>query len=165
MNHSLSLTVLAAGVIVLFTNGAESSPSLQTPAYSPLPLQAGLKCGLVDGQLVCGNKKSSNKHQDDNDDDDHDKGKKKKTGDDDASGLTECTIQSSNSGGGCKSGFKYVCEKMKSNKKCCGCVPDKSGTTADKATPPPNKDTNRTNNCDDAGNVLWGDYCYTNQQQ
>ena len=31
-----------------------------------------------------------------------------------------------NSGGGCKGGFKYVCEKLKSGKKCCGCVADKN---------------------------------------
>jgi hypothetical protein len=141
MNHSYSLTVLAAAAFVLFTNGAQSSPHLQTLGYSPLPLEAGLRCGLVDGQLVCGNK-SSGKHQDDDDDDDHNKGKKKKTKDD-ASGLTECTIQGGNSGGGCKGGFKYVCEKMKSGKKCCGCVVDKNAKSAEQ----PQKSTWR---CTDA---------------
>ena len=43
--------------------------------------------------------------------------------------LTECTIQQPGSGGGCKTGLKWVCEKMKSGKKCCGCVPDKSVQT------------------------------------
>lgn len=129
MNHSCSLAVLAVAAFVFFTNGAESSPHLQTPGYSPMLLEAGLRCQLVNGQLVCGNK-SGKKPQDDSDDDDHDKGKKKKT-DDDASGLSECTIQGANSGGGCKGGFKYVCEKMKSGKKCCGCVVDKNAKSAD----------------------------------
>ena len=56
------------------------------------------------------------------------KKKKQKHGGDDGGGqseLSECTIQSPGGGGGCKGGFKYVCEKMKSGKKCCGCVPDK----------------------------------------
>ncbi len=144
MNHSYSLTVLAAAAFVLFTNGAESSPHLQTPSYSPGPLQAGLRCGLVNGQLVCGNK-SGGKHQDDDDDDNDDKGKKKKTNDDD-SGLTECTIQGANSGGGCKGGFKYVCEKMKSGKKCCGCVVDKNAKSVDQ----PQKSTWK---CTDAAGV------------
>jgi hypothetical protein len=49
-------------------------------------------------------------------------------------GLTECTIEQSGSGGGCKAGFKRVCEKMKSGDKCCGCVPDK-GTSAGQSAP------------------------------
>jgi hypothetical protein len=68
MNHSYGLTVLAAAAFVYLTNGAEASPHLTTPAYSPLSLQVGSKCRLVNGQLVCGNKKSSSKH---NDHDDH----------------------------------------------------------------------------------------------
>ena len=39
-------------------------------------------------------------------------------------GLTECTIVQPGGGGGCKTGFKYVCDKMKSGNKCCGCVVD-----------------------------------------
>ena len=105
-------------------------------------LEAGLRCGLVNGQIVCGDKKSSGKHQDD--DDDHHKGKKKTN--DDASGLTECTVQGANSGGGCKGGFKYVCEKMKSGKKCCGCVVDKNAKPAEQ----PQKSTWR---CTDAAGV------------
>lgn len=50
-------------------------------------------------------------------------GNKKKN---DASGLSQCTIQQSGSSGGCKSGFKWVCEKLKKGKKCCGCVVDKN---------------------------------------
>jgi hypothetical protein len=60
------------------------------------------------------------------------KKKKYKDGDDhssgqsqDESGLAECTIQGAG-GGGCKVGFKQVCEKLKSGKKCCRCVPDKN---------------------------------------
>ena len=73
-------------------------------------------------------KKSSKKHKNDDDDDDDDhrnKGKGKGKGKQEDSGLTECTIQTPNSGGGCKNG-KWTCEKMKSGKKCCGCVPNKT---------------------------------------
>ena len=65
------------------------------------------------------------------------KGNKKKHGDHhnggqshDDSGLTECTIQGAGGGGGCKTGFNYKCEKMKSGKKCCGCVADKNAKQA-----------------------------------
>ena len=67
MKLSHLITVLLAGAGVLFISGAQSSPHLQAPLFSPLPLQAGLKCGLVNGQLVCGNKNSSGKHHDDDD--------------------------------------------------------------------------------------------------
>lgn len=60
------------------------------------------------------------------DKEEHGKGKDKK---DDKPELTECTIQQPGGGGGCKGGFKRVCEKMKSGKKCCGCVPDESAQT------------------------------------
>jgi hypothetical protein len=53
--------------------------------------------------------------------------------DGDASELTTCTIESSG-GSGCKTGFKHVCEKMNSGKKCCGCVVDKN---AEPANQPP----------------------------
>ena len=46
------------------------------------------------------------------------------------SGLTECTVVQSGGGGGCKTGFKYVCEKMKSGNKCCGCVADNNAKQA-----------------------------------
>ena len=38
-------------------------------------------------------------------------------------------------GGGCKAPLKYVCEKLKNGKKCCGCVGDKNAQTPQ--TPPP----------------------------
>jgi hypothetical protein len=60
-------------------------------------------------------------------------------------GLTECTIQQSGSGGGCKGGFKWVCEKMKSGNKCCGCVATGQGGG-------------------DNDNVLWRDYKYQKPQ-
>jgi hypothetical protein len=47
-------------------------------------------------------------------------------------GLSECTIQGENSGGGCKTGFNRVCETLKSGKKCCGCVPDKNAKPENK---------------------------------
>ncbi len=90
----------------------------------------------MNGHLECGDANGGGKHNHDDDDDHHgdnDNHHKKKNSDDDT-GLENCTIQSSNSGGGCKSGFKYVCEKMKSNKKCCGCVVDKNA----KMDPGPN---------------------------
>jgi len=55
------------------------------------------------------------------------KGKNDKKKDD--AELTECTILQPGGGGGCKTGLKWVCEKLKSGKKCCGCVPDKSAQT------------------------------------
>ena len=78
---------------------------------------------------------SIKKHKNDDDDDDnnnddnhHGKGKKNNDGD---AGLSECTIIQPGGGGGCKTGLKWVCEKMKSGNKCCGCVADKSkGTSA-----------------------------------
>ena len=76
-----------------------------------------------------------NKNDDDDDDndhhgnDDHHNKKKKNTNDD--TGLSECTIQGPSSGGGCKGGFKRVCEKLKSGKKCCGCVVDKNAPKAE----------------------------------
>ena len=44
----------------------------------------------------------------------------------DADALTQCTIESSGGGGGCVSGLKRVCQKLKNGDKCCGCVPDKN---------------------------------------
>ena len=70
------------------------------------------------------------KNDDGDEDGDHNKGKKKKTSD--GEGLSECTIQSPNGGGGCKGGFKRVCEKLKSGKKCCGCVVDPNAKPQDK---------------------------------
>ena len=131
-----TIKVLLAAIVATIWFAAPASAATWFDAGLEAPFSAlltvGLKCGLVEGKIVCDDKKKSSKNHnddDDDDDDDHHKGKKKKTGDDDASGLTECTIQGANSGGGCKSGFKYVCEKMKSNKKCCGCVVDKNAKT------------------------------------
>jgi hypothetical protein len=70
-----------------------------------------------------------------------------------SSGLTDCTIVSPGGGGGCKTGFKYVCEKMKSGNKCCGCVADKHAKQAPAQT---------DQKADD--NVLWGDYQTKPQQ-
>ena len=169
MNLSHLLTALLAGVVVFFVSEAQSSPHLQAPMLSSLALQAGLKCGLVNGQLVCdgtdsGNKNSKNDDDDDDDNNgDHHKGGKKHHNDD-ASGLSDCTIQEQGGGGGCTGGFKRVCEKMKSGKKCCGCVPDKSAK--DNGKPKGDQGSTGTNTtttpagtpkCD----VLWGDYCNT----
>jgi hypothetical protein len=96
-------------------------------------LKADFRCGLVEGKLVCGSKKSSSNKNDD-DDDDNDDDKPKKQGVD--AGLTECTIQAPGGGGGCKSGFKRVCEKLKSGKKCCGCVADKNAQPPKKEAEP-----------------------------
>jgi len=73
-------------------------------------------------------------------------------------GLTECTIVQPGGGGGCKTGFKYVCEKLKSGNKCCGCVADQNAKQA-----PPQAGQGGENV--DNNNVLWGDYFYTNPQQ
>jgi hypothetical protein len=81
------------------------------------------------------------------------KSKKKKH--QESSGLTECTIQSPGSGGGCKNG-KWVCEKMKSGQKCCGCVADKNAKQA-----PAQAGQGGVNN----ENVLWGDYFQVDPQQ
>jgi hypothetical protein len=67
---------------------------------------------------------SIKKHKNDDDDDHHHKNKNS----DDESGLTDCTIQQSGGGGGCTAPSKYVCEKLKNGKKCCGCVADKNAT-------------------------------------
>lgn len=140
MNLSHLLTASLAAALVCFIGGAKASPHFQAPVFSPQPLQVDLKCGLVNGKVVCGNKNSSGKHRNDDDqqgnDDEHHHKKKKKNNDDDT-GLSECTIQGANSGGGCKGGLKYVCEKLKSGKKCCGCVVDKNAKPTN--TPPVEK--------------------------
>jgi hypothetical protein len=105
------------------------------------------------------------------------KPKKKKHGDDQSendTGLTDCTIVSPGGGGGCKTGFNYVCEKLKSGKKCCGCVADnnaeapKKDTTfhdryqpggTDTSQPEPGTDASQAGKC----NVLIGDYCHVDQ--
>ena len=129
MNLSNFLTALLASALVCFVSGAEASPNFQAPMFSPLPLEVGLKCGLVNGHLECGDTNSGSKHHHDDGDDDNqgnddDHHHKNKNTDDDDTGLSECTIQQPGGGGGCKGGFKRVCEKLKSGKKCCGCVVD-----------------------------------------
>ena len=128
------VTGLLAGAMVCFISEAEASPHFQAPVFSPLPLQAGLKCGLVNGELKCGNSSGNDQDDDQQGNDDEHHHKKKKNNDDDT-GLSECTIQGANSGGGCKGGFKYVCEKLKSGKKCCGCVVDPNAKPANKPAP------------------------------
>ena len=96
-------------------------------AFSGAPAHAGLStnCLATDGSKaslllqIKKNKKHSGQSQND-------------------SGLTNCTIVQPGGGGGCKGGFKYVCEKMKSGDKCCGCVPTQDSTA--KGTEP-EKDT------------------------
>lgn len=89
-----------------------------------LLLKTGFGCKMVQGKLVCGKDLKNHGNKNDDDDGDDDKPKKSKSKSKKDTGLTECTIQGPNSGGGCKTGFKWVCEKMKSGKKCCGCVAD-----------------------------------------
>jgi hypothetical protein len=89
-------------------------------AFSGAPTHAGLStnCVAADGNdtsLLLQVKKQK-KHKDGQSQND--------------TGLTECTIQQPGSGGGCKGGFKWVCEKLKSGNKCCGCVPHKGSQAA-----------------------------------
>jgi hypothetical protein len=97
---------------------------------SGLVLEAGFGCKMQQGKLVCGKTQGGGDKKSDNDGD-HGKHKKKKA---ENSGLSECTIQQPGSDGGCKNG-KWVCETLKSGKKCCGCAVDKSAKVP--APPPP----------------------------
>ena len=54
MSPSQLLTAALAGVMCCLIGGAEASPHFQAPMFSPAPMQAGLKCGLVGGKLLCG---------------------------------------------------------------------------------------------------------------
>ena len=92
----------------------------------------GLTSAPNASSLVISIKKNKNQDDDDDNDDDHHHGKKKHNDED--TGLEQCTIQSSKGGGGCTAPLKYVCEKLKNGKKCCGCVGDKNAKTQ---TPPP----------------------------
>ncbi len=124
----LRVCALLAATVFLGTAAQAASPISLVPAGSMTAapvVPSGLKCGVVDGKLVCGQTKGGKKDKDDEKHKDGDHKKEKKKGKKD-SGLTECTIQGPNSGGGCKGGFKRVCEKLKSGKKCCGCVPDET---------------------------------------
>ena len=111
--------------------------------------------------------------------------KSKKKNHDKESGLSECTIVGAGGGGGCKSGFNWKCEKLKSGKKCCGCVAAKgtgpqNGTTAGTGTaqdwqdtqtkaegrfgvgydavPPEKAPSQGGQGGQNQDNVLWGDY-------
>jgi hypothetical protein len=87
----------------------------------------GFGCNFVNGKLICGKSESgddaddedNHKHMQGDEDDNHKHKKNAKDGDE----LTECTIQQGPGGGGCVKGFRHVCQKLKSGKKCCGCVP------------------------------------------
>ena len=127
MNSRWSLALaLCLGVFVFSHADADSSV-----ARSPAVELVGFGCNFINGKLVCGKSESSDdaddednhKHMQDDEDDNHEHKKKAKDTD---SELTECTIQQGPGGGGCVKGFKHVCEKLKSGKKCCGCVPDKN---------------------------------------
>jgi hypothetical protein len=77
MNLSHLLTALLAGAIVSLVSGAEASHHFAAPVFSPLPVQAGLKCELVDGKLVCGKSKAEQQDGDGGGDDDDDDTPKK----------------------------------------------------------------------------------------
>ena len=105
--------------VVLIAEAGFALPRASSVERSPAVELVGIGCNFIDGKLVCGKSESSD---DAKDEDDNHKHKKAKDTD---SELTECTIQQG-PGGGCVKGFKHVCEKLKSGKKCCGCVPDKN---------------------------------------
>jgi len=133
-----SLAVLGFVSMAGATPLSQKAPGVSTP---DVLFQVDSKCRKVDGKLVGNCKKSGKKHRDDDDDDDdddhHQKGKGKGQGKHEDSGLSECTIQTPNGGGGCKTGFKRVCEKMKSGKKCCGCVADPNAPKSEAKPLPP----------------------------
>jgi hypothetical protein len=134
MSFIPSLLRVLAGAIVLLSASLFLNISGDTGSFEALLAMAPEKCIKVDGKRVCfeqgAKQKKKDDDDDDNGDDDDDKPKKKKKQQDVDTGLSECTIQQPGSGGGCKTGFKYVCEKMKSGKKCCGCVVDKNAKSA-----------------------------------
>ena len=113
-------------------------------AWSGAPTHAGLSTNCVaadrsDTSLLLQVKKQKKHHDGQSQND---------------SGLTECTVVQSGGGGGCKTGFKYVCEKMKSGNKCCGCVADQNAKQAPAGQ-----------GGESQGNVLTGDYQQTTPQQ
>jgi len=71
--------------------------------------------------------------------------------------LTECTIQSSG-GGGCKGGFKRVCQKLKNGDKCCGCVPDKDAKTTTPESDQGSKGTTTTTDTTSKSNLPYTFY-------
>jgi hypothetical protein len=123
-----------AGFVLGFLLIAEAGfalPRASSVERSPAVELVGFGCNFINGKLVCGKSESSgdaddednHKHMQDDEDDNH---KHKKNAKDTGDELTECTIQQPGGGGGCTTGFKRVCQKLKSGKKCCGCVPDKN---------------------------------------
>ena len=117
--------------VVLIAEAGVALPRASSVERSPAVERVGFGCNFINGKLVCGKSESGDdvddednqKHMQDDEDDNH---KHKKNAKDTDSELTECTIQKGPGGGGCVKGFKHVCEKLKSGKKCCGCVPDKN---------------------------------------
>lgn len=65
----------------------------------------------------------------------HNKKKNNKKKNDDDAGLTTCAIQEPGSGGGCKTGLKWACTKLKNGKQCCSCITDKNAKPANQPQP------------------------------
>jgi endosialidase-like protein len=120
--------------VVLIAGAGFALPRALSVERSPAVERVGFGCNFINGKLVCGKSESS----DDADDDSGDHQKKKAKDTD--SELTECTIQQGPGGGGCVKGFKHVCQKLKSGKKCCGCVPDKNAQAPANAPETPKVD-------------------------
>jgi hypothetical protein len=76
----------------------------------------------------------------------------------DADALTECTIQQPGGGGGCKAGFKRVCQKLKNGDKCCGCVPDKDAKTTTPESDQGSKGTTTTTDTTSKSNLPYTFY-------
>ena len=81
MNFSHLLMALLVGAFVSLASGAEASRHFAAPVFSPLSVQAGLKCELVDGKLVCEKKTKSGQNDDDGDDNGDDEDTPKKSND------------------------------------------------------------------------------------
>ncbi len=116
---------------LLIVEAAFALPRVSSVARAPAIELAGFGCNFENGKLICGKSDNGGDADDDGDQkhmqgDDDDNHKHKKNSEDAGDELTECTIQQGPGGGGCTTGFKHVCQKMKSGKKCCGCVPDKN---------------------------------------
>jgi hypothetical protein len=117
--------------VVLIAEAGVALPRASSVERTPAVERVGFGCNFVNGKLVCGKSESSDdaddednhKHMQGDEEDNH---KHKKNAKDTGDELTECTIQQGPGGGGCVKGFKRVCQKLKSGKKCCGCVPDKN---------------------------------------
>ncbi len=109
MAAAFACASVAIGSAGTFTSGAgDSSPAKQAASLLHLT-----KCVVKNNKLVC-DIPGGKKHQE-------------------KSGLETCTIQSKKGGGGCTAPLKFVCETMKSGKKCCGCVMDKHAKKKDEA--------------------------------